>query len=95
MKAGERFFQNRACPYFPCHAGIDEADFNCLFCYCPLYALGRACGGNCRYNDKGMKDCSACAFPHRSENYDGVLARYPDIMTVAAKIDREGLPRVD
>ena len=35
------FFQNRDCEYFPCHRGVDEADFNCLFCYCPLYALGR------------------------------------------------------
>ena len=35
------FMQNRDCEYFPCHAGVSEEDFNCLFCYCPLYALGK------------------------------------------------------
>ena len=43
------FFQNRACEFFPCHKGADAENFNCLFCYCPLYALGRKCGGNFRY----------------------------------------------
>lgn len=37
---GYAFFQNRACEYFPCHPMGDEENFNCLFCYCPLYALG-------------------------------------------------------
>ena len=36
-----RFFQHRGCEYFPCHAGVAQEDFNCLFCLCPLYALGR------------------------------------------------------
>lgn len=92
MNASERFFQNQECPYFPCHKQVDETDFNCLFCFCPLYALGRACGGDCRYTAQGRKDCSGCALPHRPENYERVLARYGDIMAVAAKIDREGLP---
>ncbi|MCI6376401.1 MAG: cysteine-rich small domain-containing protein [Clostridiales bacterium] len=83
------FYQNRLCEYFPCHKGVDEADFNCLFCYCPLYALGRKCGGNYHYNEKGDKDCSACVFPHRRENYDRVLARYRDIMDVVRRIDGE------
>ena len=43
------FFQNRECEYFPCHKDADPETFNCLFCYCPLYALGRKCGGNFRY----------------------------------------------
>ena len=42
----DRFFQNRECRYFPCHTGVPEEEFNCLFCYCPLYTLGRKCGGN-------------------------------------------------
>ena len=41
-----RFFQNRECRFFPCHKGVAEEEFNCLFCYCPLYTLGRKCGGN-------------------------------------------------
>lgn len=71
------FFQNRECEYFPCHAVTDgaEDDFNCLFCYCPLYSLGERCGGAFRILDGGVKDCSGCLFPHRRENYDEVLAR--------------------
>lgn len=38
-KEGFDFFQNRACEYFPCHKGVADEDFNCLFCYCPLYLL--------------------------------------------------------
>ena len=49
-----RFFSNRECQYYPCHEGIEE--MNCLFCYCPLYALGRRCGGNFVYNEKGFKN---------------------------------------
>ena len=40
-----KFFQNRECEYFPCHEGADPETFSCLFCYCPLYALGDQCGG--------------------------------------------------
>lgn len=89
MKSSERFFRNADCPFFPCHKGIDGEAFNCLFCYCPLYALGRACGGDFRYDEKGRKDCSGCLFPHRAENYARVLARYPEIMAVAARSDEE------
>lgn len=84
-----KFFQNRQCEYFPCHRGVPEEDFNCLFCYCPLYALGKRCGGNFRYNDKGNKVCTDCTFPHCRENYGGVIARYTDIMAVIRTIDKE------
>lgn len=86
-----QFFQNRQCRFFPCHEGIAEEEFNCLFCYCPLYALGKKCGGNCRYNEKENKVCTECTFPHRRENYEKVISRYAEIMAVARKIDREGI----
>lgn len=86
-----QFFQNRQCEYFPCHKGVPEEDFNCLFCYCPLYALGRNCGGNCRYNNNGAKVCTDCTFPHRRENYSNVIARYADIKAVVQLADRENL----
>ena len=73
------FFQNRECEYFPCHRIADPDRFNCLFCYCPLYALGRACGGNFRYTDKGIKDCTACLIPHLRENYGRIIDQYPRI----------------
>ena len=40
------YFSHKKCEYFPCHKGVDPENFNCLFCYCPLYALGDKCGGN-------------------------------------------------
>ena len=86
-KASERFYQNRDCPYFPCHEGVPEAAFSCLFCYCPLYALGRRCGGACEYLPDGTKDCSACTLPHRAENYDAVLARWREIADVVRRED--------
>ena len=79
------FFQNRACEFFPCHKGVKEEDFNCLFCYCPLYALGEGCGGAFRYTSKGVKNCEDCAFPHRRENYDVLLARFDEIAALAKK----------
>ena len=82
-----QFFQNRRCRYFPCHVGVDEGDFNCLFCYCPLYALGKRCGGDWRYTPKGNKNCAACAFPHRRENYEKIIARYAEIMEVVRRMD--------
>ncbi len=64
------FFQNKDCEYFPCHKDADPESFSCLFCYCPLYALGDKCGGNFTHTDNGIKDCSHCLRPHQRENYD-------------------------
>ena len=61
------FFTNRDCPYFPCHEGIEAEEFNCLFCYCPLYALGPRCGGSFRYTERGYKDCTPCTMTHRGD----------------------------
>lgn len=82
-----KFFQNRSCEYFPCHPGADADSFNCLFCYCPLYALGKRCGGRFTYLENGVKDCSGCLLPHRKDQYDALLARYGEIMAVVARED--------
>ena len=66
------FFQNKECSYFPCHKDADPETFNCLFCYCPLYALGEECGGNFTYTENGIKDCSACLRPHKKECYGDI-----------------------
>ena len=81
----ERFFRNRGCRCFPCHRGIPEQEFNCLFCYCPLYTLGDRCGGNFSYTEAGVKSCENCAFPHRRENYEKLLARWPEISALAGR----------
>ena len=73
MENSYRFFENRDCKYFPCHEGVDE--FNCLFCYCPLY-LWEHCPGNPRFIERDgrrIKDCTNCTFPHQYENYDVVV----------------------
>jgi Zn-finger protein len=63
---------------------MDE-DFNCLFCFCPLYALGDRCGGNFCYTESGIKDCSNCLIPHRTQNYEKILAKMPEIMALVKK----------
>lgn len=86
MENGTRFFSNRACAYFPCHGGIDPDEFNCLFCYCPLYALGPDCGGDFRYNEKGYKVCTDCTRLHEGDGgVDFVLARYRDLAELARR----------
>ena len=81
------FYQNRDCEYFPCHTCADRESFNCLFCYCPLYALGDQCGGNFTYTENGIKDCSGCMVPHRRENYELVMEKMKDVMELAKKKD--------
>ena len=87
MKMSSRFFQNRDCEFFPCHEGIPAEEFNCLFCYCPLYALGKNCGGNFRYNEKGHKVCTACSIPHARENYKRIIRQYPKVAEVIRRED--------
>lgn len=79
------FFQHRECENFPCHKGIPEEEFNCLFCYCPLYTLGPDCGGNFHYTKRGIKSCVDCGFPHWKKNYDSVTGRFPDLAVLAAR----------
>ena len=75
-----KFFQNKECEYFPCHQTDHPEDFNCLFCYCPLYCLGKACGGNFTYLDNGIKSCMDCMKPHRRENYDMIIKQLSEHM---------------
>ena len=79
------FFQNSACEYFPCHKCSDPANFSCLFCYCPLYALGDRCGGNFTYTKEGIKDCSGCLVPHRRENYERIMEKMKAVIELAKK----------
>ena len=83
--ADHSFFQNRECSYFPCHKGADLETFNCLFCYCPLYALGDRCGGSFVYTETGIKDCTNCLKPHRKENYEKILEQMNQVLKLAEK----------
>ena len=80
-----KFFQNQKCEYFPCHKCGEPENFNCLFCYCPLYALGENCGGNFSYTEQGIKDCSGCLRPHRKDAFDSIMQKMGDVMDLAKK----------
>ena len=81
MNNSDKFYRNSDCRFFPCHEGVEEADFNCLFCYCPLYFLGEGCGGD--YVMKGeVKSCINCNRPHIAENFDEINARLKEYYKV-------------
>ena len=89
MSEHYKFFQNRECEYFPCHRTNDPEHFNCLFCYCPLYALGDKCGGNFRMTETGIKDCTNCQLPHKAQNYGYVTGKYSELAELMKKIREE------
>jgi Zn-finger protein len=76
------FFSHRKCEYFPCHDTEHPEDFNCLFCYCPLYALKDRCGGNFQYTKSGVKDCSGCSLPHKRKNYEYIMDKFKEIQEI-------------
>jgi len=66
--------QNKNCEFLPCHKGIPEDEFNCLFCFCPLYILKDKCGGDyTRINNK--KNCSLCGRPHKKDGYEFIMSK--------------------
>ena len=73
----KKYWEEKEFSYFS-HRKCDN--FNCLFCYCPLYTLGDKCGGNFRYLDNGIKDCSDCLYPHFKENYGKIVERFGEIV---------------
>ena len=82
------FFRNQNCPYFPCHKVVESEDFNCMFCYCPLYTLGEACGGNFKYTSQGIKDCSQCILPHTKDGYSYILSHFSALSDLAKRQDK-------
>ncbi len=72
-----KFFTHKKCEFFPCHKIFEgnEENFNCLFCYCPLYLISD-CGGNFKILENGVKDCSNCILPHvKDVGYDFINKR--------------------
>lgn len=81
------YFKNTECEFFPCHQVDNADDFNCLFCYCPLYALGKKCGGNFKITENGYKDCTNCLIPHKADNYGYVTGKYSEIVDIIRRTD--------
>lgn len=73
MENSYRYFENKACKYYPCHKGL--TNLNCMFCYCPFYTRAH-CPGSPVYKEKDgrtVKVCTDCTFPHAPENYDRMM----------------------
>ncbi|MDU2660917.1 MAG: cysteine-rich small domain-containing protein [Clostridioides difficile] len=85
MGENYKFFNHKDCEFFPCHKTNKPEEFNCLFCYCPLYALGENCGGNFKNTDKGIKDCSSCILPHKKDNYNYIMSKFQDLVKITSK----------
>ena len=85
MTENYKFVQNNKCEYFPCHKVKNESEFNCLFCFCPLYMLKDKCGGNFTYTDNGIKNCSECTLPHTKGAYEHVMSKMGMIMKIGSK----------
>lgn len=81
-----KYFNNKSCRYYPCHRVEDSENFNCLFCYCPLYTLGDGCGGDFRYTEKGIKDCMNCTIPHCVGGYEYVMEHIHGVTEMVRKI---------
>ena len=80
-----KFFQHKECEFFPCHPTQNAENFNCLFCYCPLYPLGEHCGGNFSYTEKGIKNCEKCRIPHRKDNYGFIIEQFQRVAKIACR----------
>lgn len=72
MDNSSNFFRNHNCEYFPCHKVNNAENFNCLFCYCPLYNHSD-CGGNYSITESGIKDCIDCTLPHKAESFQYIM----------------------
>ncbi|WP_373897273.1 cysteine-rich small domain-containing protein [Haloimpatiens sp. FM7315] len=84
MSENYKFFKHSSCECFPCHKVKNTDSFNCLFCFCPLYGLGDKCGGNFKYNERGIKDCSDCIIPHSKNGYEYIMSKMSDVMNLAS-----------
>ncbi|MBQ8055656.1 MAG: cysteine-rich small domain-containing protein [Paludibacteraceae bacterium] len=86
MDAKYKFFSHKDCEFYPCHKISEDEELNCLFCYCPLYALGDKCGGNYVYLENGIKDCSNCKLPHiKDKGYDYVMKKWENVQELIKK----------
>lgn len=82
MKNSCNYYKNTECEYYPCHENAGE-NFNCMFCFCPLYPLGDKCGGNFKYIDGKIKDCSDCLIPHSEKGYEYISKKVSEVTEIA------------
>ena len=88
MSENYKKFQHKDCEYFPCHKNVKEEDYNCLFCYCPLYMLKDKCGGNFKIA-YDVKDCSECTIPHGANSYTYIMSKMGEVMEIGSDFDAD------
>lgn len=45
--------------------------------------MGEECGGNFRYTERGIKDCSQCLIPHTKDvGYDHIQGKMMDVIDI-------------
>ena len=64
------FYTNKECEYYPCHPVPEGTEFNCLFCYCPLYMLGRKCGGTSPIWKAASRTAASAWYPTAGRTMD-------------------------
>jgi len=80
-KHSYKYYENKACQFFPCHEDVweEQGVHNCLFCYCPLY-FKEDCGGDFTMVEEVkplyVKDCSNCTKNHDKDSYEFIVVRY-------------------
>ncbi len=84
MSENYKFFQNKECEYFPCHKVENEAEFNCLFCFCPLYMLKGECGGNFKYTNN-FKNCADCIIPHGKKSHEYIMSKMGEVCKIGSE----------
>lgn len=83
------FFQNKSCRYFPCHDTTPKEEFNCLFCYCPLFAYAD-CGGSYITLEDGTKDCSRCTRNHDKDSWRFIIGRLREVNQYEVNFNKLG-----
>ncbi|MEK7375581.1 MAG: CbiX/SirB N-terminal domain-containing protein [Candidatus Margulisiibacteriota bacterium] len=64
---------NKACKFFPCHAGLED----CTFCYCPFYPCLDEKKGGFIFSTRRKKDiwsCKSCNWIHKIKIVEDAFA---------------------
>jgi Zn-finger protein len=67
--------KGKDCNYYPCHDGIIEEEYQCEFCFCPIYPCNiEKTGGKIISGRDGSQiwDCSDCIIVHEKENFNKI-----------------------
>jgi Zn-finger protein len=58
-----KYFVNKECEHYPCHKGVPEGEWSCLFCYCPWF-------WSCGSKGNNGELCIACNMPHYRDRWE-------------------------